>query len=64
MLTSNPVALLGPVTAFPFSFSQGSLDCVLSKLQTAKLSWEKEATLTHLEYKDQLKEFGLNPLEI
>lgn len=41
-----------------------SLDCVLSKLQVAKLSWEKEATLIHLEYKDQLKEFGLNPLEI
>ncbi|KAJ6653994.1 hypothetical protein lerEdw1_007626 [Lerista edwardsae] len=42
----------------------GSLDAVLSKLQTAKLSWEEEATLVHLEYKDQLKEFGLNPLEI
>ncbi|XP_066495640.1 dynein regulatory complex protein 12 isoform X3 [Tiliqua scincoides] len=41
-----------------------SLDCVLSKLQTAKLIWEKEATLIHLEYKNQLKEFGLNPLEI
>ncbi|XP_053126140.1 coiled-coil domain-containing protein 153 isoform X2 [Hemicordylus capensis] len=42
----------------------GSLDCVLAKLQSAKLSWEKEATSIHLEYKDRLKEFGLNPLEI
>ncbi|XP_078235856.1 dynein regulatory complex protein 12 isoform X4 [Pogona vitticeps] len=40
-----------------------SLDRVVSKLQTAKISWEKEATAIHLEYKDQLKEFGLNPLE-
>ncbi|XP_054853567.1 coiled-coil domain-containing protein 153 [Eublepharis macularius] len=42
----------------------GSLDLVLSKLQTAKLGWEKEATTLHMEYKDRLKEFGLNPLEI
>ncbi|XP_062995307.1 coiled-coil domain-containing protein 153 [Elgaria multicarinata webbii] len=42
----------------------GSLDRVLSKLQTAKFSWEKEATSVHQEYKDRLKEFGLNPLEI
>ncbi|XP_048369509.1 coiled-coil domain-containing protein 153 isoform X3 [Sphaerodactylus townsendi] len=42
----------------------GSLDLVLSKLEAAKLGWEKEATSLHLEYKDRLKEFGLNPLEI
>ncbi|XP_044295528.1 coiled-coil domain-containing protein 153 [Varanus komodoensis] len=42
----------------------GSLDCLLSKLQTTKLSWEKQATSIHLEYKDRLKEFGLNPLEM
>uniref|UniRef100_A0A8D0EA72 Dynein regulatory complex protein 12 n=1 Tax=Salvator merianae TaxID=96440 RepID=A0A8D0EA72_SALMN len=41
-----------------------SLDCVLAKLQAAKLSWAKEAAVIHLEYKDRLKEFGLNPLEI
>ncbi|XP_042331004.1 coiled-coil domain-containing protein 153 isoform X2 [Sceloporus undulatus] len=40
-----------------------SLDHVLSKMQTTKLSWEKEATGIHLEYKDRLKEFGLRPLE-
>ncbi|XP_061448630.1 coiled-coil domain-containing protein 153 [Rhineura floridana] len=42
----------------------GSLDCVLSKLQSAKLSWEKEATVIHMEYKHRLKDFGLNPLEV
>ncbi|XP_039206552.1 coiled-coil domain-containing protein 153 isoform X1 [Crotalus tigris] len=41
-----------------------SLDQVLSKLQTAKLGWETEAALIHTEYKNMLKEFGLNPLEI
>ncbi|KAH0623313.1 hypothetical protein JD844_031521 [Phrynosoma platyrhinos] len=41
-----------------------SLDHVLSKMQTTKLSWEKEATGIHLEYKDRLKEFGLRPLEM
>ncbi|XP_063167338.1 coiled-coil domain-containing protein 153 [Candoia aspera] len=41
-----------------------SLDQVLSKLQSAKLGWETEATLLHTEYKNLLKEFGLNPLEI
>ncbi|KAL7981581.1 hypothetical protein Chor_005669 [Crotalus horridus] len=41
-----------------------SLDQVLSKLQTAKLGWETEASLIHTEYKNMLKEFGLNPLEI
>ncbi|KAJ7304969.1 hypothetical protein JRQ81_010689 [Phrynocephalus forsythii] len=40
-----------------------SLDRVVSKLQTARIGWEKEATAIHLEYKDRLKEFGLNPLE-
>ncbi|XP_053223919.1 coiled-coil domain-containing protein 153 isoform X1 [Podarcis raffonei] len=42
----------------------GSLDCVLSKLQSAKLTWEKEATVIHMDYKHQLKDFGLNPLYI
>ncbi|KAL8173615.1 UNVERIFIED_CONTAM: hypothetical protein K2H54_010274 [Gekko kuhli] len=42
----------------------GSLDLLLSKLEAAKLGWEEEATALHLEYKDRLKEFGLNPLEI
>ncbi|XP_033027920.1 coiled-coil domain-containing protein 153 isoform X2 [Lacerta agilis] len=42
----------------------GSLDCVLSKLQSAKLTWEKEATVIHMDSKHQLKDFGLNPLHI
>ncbi|XP_060106744.1 coiled-coil domain-containing protein 153 [Heteronotia binoei] len=42
----------------------GNLDLVLSKLEAANLGWEKEATALHLEYKDRLKEFGLNPLEV
>ncbi|XP_070621676.1 dynein regulatory complex protein 12 isoform X4 [Erythrolamprus reginae] len=41
-----------------------TLDQVLSKLQATKLGWNTEATLIHSEYKDVLKEFGLNPLEI
>ncbi|XP_070808699.1 dynein regulatory complex protein 12 [Pituophis catenifer annectens] len=41
-----------------------SLDQVLSKLQATKLGWENEATLIHTDYKNALKEFGLNPLEI
>uniref|UniRef100_A0A8C5SNA4 Dynein regulatory complex protein 12 n=1 Tax=Laticauda laticaudata TaxID=8630 RepID=A0A8C5SNA4_LATLA len=40
-----------------------SLDQVLFKLQATKLGWEKEAALIHTEYKNALKEFGLNPLE-
>ncbi|XP_077161969.1 dynein regulatory complex protein 12 isoform X2 [Paroedura picta] len=42
----------------------GCLDLVLSKLEAAKLGWEEEATTLHLEYKDRLKEFGLNPQEV
>ncbi|XP_058050830.1 coiled-coil domain-containing protein 153 isoform X2 [Ahaetulla prasina] len=41
-----------------------SLDQVLSKLQATNLGWETEATLIHTEYKNTLKDFGLNPLEI
>ncbi|XP_034281188.1 coiled-coil domain-containing protein 153 isoform X2 [Pantherophis guttatus] len=41
-----------------------SLDQVLSKLQATKLGWENEATLIHTDYKNALKDFGLNPLEI
>ncbi|KAM7138146.1 dynein regulatory complex protein 12 isoform 1-T1 [Macrochelys suwanniensis] len=42
----------------------GSLDRVLSKLAAAQCCWEKEATATHVEHKERLREFGLNPLEI
>ncbi|XP_067326884.1 dynein regulatory complex protein 12 isoform X1 [Anolis sagrei] len=41
-----------------------SLDQVMSKMQVVKLSWEKEATGIHMEYKERLKEFGLRPLEM
>ncbi|ETE68439.1 Coiled-coil domain-containing protein, partial [Ophiophagus hannah] len=44
-------------------YPKDSLDQVLSKLQATKLGWEKETTLIHTEYKNALKEFGLNPLE-
>ncbi|XP_073176801.1 dynein regulatory complex protein 12 [Lepidochelys kempii] len=42
----------------------GSLDRVLSKLAAAQGCWEKEATAMHMEHKERLREFGLNPLEI
>ncbi|TFJ99176.1 Coiled-coil domain-containing protein 153 [Platysternon megacephalum] len=41
-----------------------SLDRVLSKLAAAQGCWEKEATAMHMEHKERLREFGLNPLEI
>ncbi|XP_078055345.1 dynein regulatory complex protein 12 [Mustelus asterias] len=41
-----------------------SLDMLLNKLETARLQWEKTATSFHLEQKQKLLEFGLNPLEI
>ncbi|XP_072342466.1 dynein regulatory complex protein 12 isoform X1 [Scyliorhinus torazame] len=41
-----------------------SLDMLLNKLETSRLQWEKAATSFHLEQKQKLLEFGLNPLEI
>ncbi|XP_025063422.1 coiled-coil domain-containing protein 153 [Alligator sinensis] len=42
----------------------GSLDGVLAKLASAKLRWEREATAIHMEHKERLRDFGLNPLEM
>uniref|UniRef100_A0A7M4E7T9 Dynein regulatory complex protein 12 n=1 Tax=Crocodylus porosus TaxID=8502 RepID=A0A7M4E7T9_CROPO len=42
----------------------GSLDGVLAKLASAKLRWEREATAIHMENKERLRDFGLNPLEM
>ncbi|CAM4698822.1 unnamed protein product, partial [Caretta caretta] len=60
-------ALQGKIDAMETEYEKilhGSLDRVLSKLAAAQGCWEKEATAMHMEHKERLREFGLNPLEI
>ncbi|XP_044852947.1 coiled-coil domain-containing protein 153 isoform X2 [Mauremys mutica] len=59
--------LQGKINAMETEYEKilhGSLDRVLSKLAAAQGCWEKEATAMHMEHKERLREFGLNPLEI
>ncbi|XP_050778026.1 coiled-coil domain-containing protein 153 isoform X2 [Gopherus flavomarginatus] len=59
--------LQGKINAMETEYEKilhGSLDRVLSKLAVAQDCWEKEATAMHMEHKERLREFGLNPLEI
>ncbi|KAL2085943.1 hypothetical protein ACEWY4_019263 [Coilia grayii] len=42
----------------------GSLDSLLSHLMEAQGAWEEESTRIHQEFKDILKDLGLNPLQI
>nr|XP_008162740.1 coiled-coil domain-containing protein 153 isoform X2 [Chrysemys picta bellii] len=59
--------LQGKINAMETEYEKilhGSLDRVLSKLAAAQGCWKKEATTLHMEQKERLREFGLNPLEI
>ncbi|XP_030394230.1 coiled-coil domain-containing protein 153 isoform X2 [Gopherus evgoodei] len=59
--------LQGKINAMEAEYEKilhGSLDRVLSKLAATQDCWEKEATAMHIEHKERLREFGLNPLEI
>ncbi|XP_067418863.1 dynein regulatory complex protein 12 [Emydura macquarii macquarii] len=61
------VELQGKIDAMETAYEKilhGSLDQILSKLAAAQGCWEKEATALHLEHKERLREFGLNPLEM
>ncbi|NXV74942.1 CC153 protein, partial [Atlantisia rogersi] len=42
----------------------GSLDLVLAKMAEARQHWEEVGMSIAVEHKEQLQEFGLNPLEI
>ncbi|XP_074833175.1 dynein regulatory complex protein 12 isoform X2 [Carettochelys insculpta] len=58
--------LQGKIDALQTAYEEilhGSLDRVLSKLAAIQRCWEEEATALHLEHKEKLREFGLNPLE-
>ncbi|XP_027691510.1 coiled-coil domain-containing protein 153 [Vombatus ursinus] len=41
-----------------------SLDRLLAKLTTAKLEWDTAALRLHDKHKEQLQQFGLNPLDL
>ncbi|XP_074158471.1 dynein regulatory complex protein 12 isoform X2 [Sminthopsis crassicaudata] len=41
-----------------------SLDRLLTKLTAAKLEWDATALRLHDKYKEQLQQFGLNPLDL
>ncbi|KAG5268317.1 hypothetical protein AALO_G00211220 [Alosa alosa] len=42
----------------------GSLDGLLTHLMEVRGSWEEESAHIHQEFKDILKDFGLNPLQV
>uniref|UniRef100_A0A8C8UGK7 Dynein regulatory complex protein 12 n=1 Tax=Peromyscus maniculatus bairdii TaxID=230844 RepID=A0A8C8UGK7_PERMB len=43
---------------------QGSLDCLLAKLRAVKPQWDAAVLRLHTRYKEQLRQFGLNPLDL
>ncbi|OBS58516.1 hypothetical protein A6R68_10381 [Neotoma lepida] len=44
--------------------SQGSLDCLLAKMRTVKPQWDAAVLRLHTRHKEQLRQFGLNPLDL
>ncbi|XP_005347225.2 coiled-coil domain-containing protein 153 isoform X2 [Microtus ochrogaster] len=42
----------------------GSLDCLLAKLRAVKPQWDAAALRLHTKHKEQLRQFGLNPLDL
>nr|XP_048272812.1 coiled-coil domain-containing protein 153 isoform X2 [Myodes glareolus] len=44
--------------------SQGSLDCLLAKLRAVKPQWDAAVLRLHTRHKEQLRQFGLNPLDL
>ncbi|XP_057624691.1 coiled-coil domain-containing protein 153 [Chionomys nivalis] len=42
----------------------GSLDCLLAKLRAVKPQWDAAALRLHTRHKEQLRQFGLNPLDL
>nr|XP_006992831.2 coiled-coil domain-containing protein 153 isoform X1 [Peromyscus maniculatus bairdii]XP_042136680.1 coiled-coil domain-containing protein 153 isoform X1 [Peromyscus maniculatus bairdii]XP_042136681.1 coiled-coil domain-containing protein 153 isoform X1 [Peromyscus maniculatus bairdii] len=42
----------------------GSLDCLLAKLRAVKPQWDAAVLRLHTRYKEQLRQFGLNPLDL
>ncbi|XP_023500748.1 dynein regulatory complex protein 12 isoform X2 [Equus przewalskii] len=42
----------------------GSLDGLLAKLRAVKPQWDKDVLRLHARHKEQLRQFGLNPLDL
>ncbi|XP_059122843.1 coiled-coil domain-containing protein 153 isoform X2 [Peromyscus eremicus] len=42
----------------------GSLDCLLAKLRAVEPQWDAAVLRLHTRYKEQLRQFGLNPLDL
>ncbi|XP_036049406.1 coiled-coil domain-containing protein 153 [Onychomys torridus] len=42
----------------------GSLDCLLAKLRAVKPQWDAAVQRLHTRHKEQLRQFGLNPLDL
>lgn len=42
----------------------GSLDCLLAKLRVVKPQWDAATLRLHTKHKEQLRQFGLNPLDL
>nr|XP_048272811.1 coiled-coil domain-containing protein 153 isoform X1 [Myodes glareolus] len=42
----------------------GSLDCLLAKLRAVKPQWDAAVLRLHTRHKEQLRQFGLNPLDL
>uniref|UniRef100_A0A1L1STT2 Dynein regulatory complex protein 12 n=3 Tax=Mus musculus TaxID=10090 RepID=A0A1L1STT2_MOUSE len=44
--------------------SQDNLDCLLAKLRVVKPHWDANVLRLHTRLKEQLRQFGLNPLDL
>ncbi|KAM9220450.1 dynein regulatory complex protein 12 isoform 2-T2 [Dugong dugon] len=60
----TPLPLSSPLLRAEAWYLQGSLNQLLAKLTAIKPQWDEAALRLHARHKEQLRQFGLNPLDL